>query len=104
MKLSITLGDADIKSALVAHAKQSLKLDLVDDQVKVEITAGRKGKGYSAEIVIGSDETETTAPVESDTVTETTDTSAENSDVDLPTPTPETAGHESSTGTSLFDN
>lgn len=97
MQLAITLGDADIKAALIAHAKQALKIDLNDDQVNVEITAGRKGKGYSAEIVIGGDtETETpaAAPVEP--------VSAEE-EVDLPVPTPETAGHESTASTSLFE-
>jgi hypothetical protein len=94
MKLAITLGDADIKAALVAHAKQALKIDLSDDQVSVEITAGRKGKGYSAEIVIGGDtETGTSATALVEPV-------SPEEEVELPKPTPETAGHES---TSLFD-
>jgi len=104
MKLSITLGDADIKAALIAHAKASLNIDLKDEVVTVNLTTGRKGNGASAEIIIGGD-TEVVPVVETavpDTVEPVAD-QVVNADEELPAPTPETPGHESAPKASLFE-
>jgi ribosomal protein S5 len=109
MKLSITLADADIKAALIAHAKSSLSIDLADETVSVNLTAGRKDKGYSAEIIIGSDDTVVEAPVAKTTavkpaIEEAIEPVVEaEPEVELPMPTPETVGHETEAKSSLFD-
>lgn len=111
MKLAITLGDADIKAALIAHAKSSLNITLADESVTVNLTTGRKGNGATAEIVIGSDEPAVaveTTPIGSvgevvpavEVVGESAVPVPVEEEVELPAPTPETAGHE--TKTSLF--
>jgi hypothetical protein len=106
MKLSITLSDADIKAALVAHAKSSLNISLSDESVTVNLTTGRKGNGASAEIIIGGDTEAVSPSVEPDPTGDCAAPSEVNADtdVDLPSPTPETEGHATpETKNSLFE-
>ena len=103
MKQIITLDDNDIRTALVQFVGNE-GVSLKDKDTTLTITAGRKGRGYSAEIAIN--DRDGTVPNKPDPIKETEEDSEEDNEAEDTSETEdatEAEAGETETKKSLFD-